>query len=341
MLNKPKIACVQALAALTTVPFLSKEETRYYLNGFNIRPDSQAGGVQLAATDGHKMLCIHDVHGTADAEMIVKVDTRLLKLKPAVPNVRNWLVARLWPDGSSRADLVTAGNAKDAIDLTERSSAMILGTQHMVVIDGKFPDYDRVSPKIGRSGKIGNPGFVSFNVLKAFDLPTTVDFDGWFEPATRKSHSFMLRFGHDETAGPQALATGPGEVDLGSSMGRYVYGVIMPIRSEASELPSFVSRVFSAIAKNVVQLVAGGDAVEGEIQKAGETATVAPLKTEPAAAAQRQPSRRETARRRAPSADPRPVDKVAAAAAVVADLDEPKTSVVAAAAAALEERKAA
>lgn len=46
--------------------FVSKEETRYYLNGVLIEPAPQ-GGVFLVATDGHRLVCFHDPEGMTDA----------------------------------------------------------------------------------------------------------------------------------------------------------------------------------------------------------------------------------------------------------------------------------
>ena len=41
---------------------ISKEETRYYLNGVFIEPHP-VGGAVLVATDGHRMLVAHDEKG--------------------------------------------------------------------------------------------------------------------------------------------------------------------------------------------------------------------------------------------------------------------------------------
>lgn len=59
------------IAAL--LPFVGKEETRYYLSAINIKP-VKSGGIVLAATDGHVLACIHDKRGSAAAEYSLTVD---------------------------------------------------------------------------------------------------------------------------------------------------------------------------------------------------------------------------------------------------------------------------
>jgi hypothetical protein len=56
------------LAAL--IPFISNHECRHYLNGIQIAP-AAAGGIILAATNGHTIGVIHDPEGSADAETIL------------------------------------------------------------------------------------------------------------------------------------------------------------------------------------------------------------------------------------------------------------------------------
>lgn len=47
------------------LPFIGKEETRIYISGVLIEPHPK-GGVILVATDGHRMLVVHDEAGEAD-----------------------------------------------------------------------------------------------------------------------------------------------------------------------------------------------------------------------------------------------------------------------------------
>ncbi|MEJ0068294.1 MAG: hypothetical protein WDO24_05705 [Pseudomonadota bacterium] len=248
-MTKPKIACIQALAGAMMRDFLCKDESRYYLAGFLIEPDPEAGGVIVVATDGAKMLTVHDPLGRADGPMIVKVAPKLLKQKPQVGP--NWLVVRQWEDGSSRADVVSCSRTKDRHDdpvaLTERSTANIVGTQHMAVIDATFPEWRRTMPT--RNTNRGGTSFIGFHQLKAFDLPYTADETGLFKvDRAPGAGSFMLKLA-DEMPGAPVL------VDLGSKLGRYVYGCItLELPGTASKTPGYINRVFTAIAGNVTKL---------------------------------------------------------------------------------------
>lgn len=51
---------------------ISKEETRYYLNGVHIEPHPVRGAI-LVATDGHRMVVIHDADAECDEDVIVKL----------------------------------------------------------------------------------------------------------------------------------------------------------------------------------------------------------------------------------------------------------------------------
>lgn len=57
-------------------PFISSEETRYYLHGIYIVPAST--GVYLVATDGRRMGIIHDPDGVTNARFICPVNKALL-----------------------------------------------------------------------------------------------------------------------------------------------------------------------------------------------------------------------------------------------------------------------
>lgn len=52
---------------------ISKEETRYYLNGVHISPAAE-GGATIVATDGSILICMHDPDAYVQGEAIVKLD---------------------------------------------------------------------------------------------------------------------------------------------------------------------------------------------------------------------------------------------------------------------------
>ncbi|WP_434939180.1 hypothetical protein ACRWQN_17700 [Shewanella sp. HL-SH8] len=57
--------------------FMAKGDIRYYLNGFHIKPHSEQG-VVLTATDGHRLVTIHDKDGFSDGEFIFPISKGLL-----------------------------------------------------------------------------------------------------------------------------------------------------------------------------------------------------------------------------------------------------------------------
>ncbi|WP_173496359.1 hypothetical protein [Shewanella sp. ISTPL2] len=57
--------------------FVAKQDVRYYLNGFHVKPHPE-NGVILTATDGHTLVTIHDVEGVSDGEYIFPISKALL-----------------------------------------------------------------------------------------------------------------------------------------------------------------------------------------------------------------------------------------------------------------------
>lgn len=96
---------------------MSNEETRYYLNGVYIEPCA-VGGVTLTATDGHRLVCIHDKDGTCD--------------KPAIVGLPKGALKSRCPDGE-----INVGE-----DGLFRHGTFI--SLKSVLVDGAYPDYRHV-----------------------------------------------------------------------------------------------------------------------------------------------------------------------------------------------------
>ena len=58
--------------------FAAKQDARYYLNGFHVKPHPEKG-VILTATDGHCLVTIHDEDGFTDGDYIYPISKELLK----------------------------------------------------------------------------------------------------------------------------------------------------------------------------------------------------------------------------------------------------------------------
>ena len=113
--------------------FASTEATRYYLNGVLIQKH-QAEGVYLVATDGHRMMVIHDATGSTTLDnVIVKLDKAALAA--CKPNRKDQAERLLRVEGDGVAHVLEAYGDE------MRPTAMC----HGAIIDGTFPDWTRVA----------------------------------------------------------------------------------------------------------------------------------------------------------------------------------------------------
>ena len=117
---------------------VSKEETRYYLQGVFIQP-ATGGGILLTSTDGHTLFHAHDPAGTTDRAAIVVPD----KGKLPAP----------WAKGGA----ITIDTAQGVMRHT--TGGLTAGCRED---GGTFPDYQRVIPQ-EFSGEVAqfNPAFVA------------------------------------------------------------------------------------------------------------------------------------------------------------------------------------
>lgn len=58
--------------------FAAKNDVRYFLNGFHVKPHPEKG-VILTATDGHCLINIHDEDGFSDGEVCEIKSSMLVK----------------------------------------------------------------------------------------------------------------------------------------------------------------------------------------------------------------------------------------------------------------------
>lgn len=111
----------------------STEETRYYLNGVYVAPHPDQG-VVLTATDGHRLISIHDKHGKCSAAKIVKVDPKAIDAKAM--------------SGLRRAMMSDAPQVLEDPKLyVDEAGIVTIGTYRSLkscFIDGTFPDWVRV-----------------------------------------------------------------------------------------------------------------------------------------------------------------------------------------------------
>ena len=140
-------------AAMIT-PFCSTEETRYYLGGFNVKPNPHGDGVNVCATDGHTFGLFYDETGVIDLDEtatgdIWKLDKDTLKAcKPKRDTQDRWLVILPRDMEIHNLSIVLADNAVEAEKTALEACPIdnILHTALIRPINGSYPDYDRVIP---------------------------------------------------------------------------------------------------------------------------------------------------------------------------------------------------
>lgn len=153
---------IKAEYASLIAPFCSQEETRYYLNGFNVKPSPHGSGVLICATDGHTLGLFHDAGGevecgdTANGD-IWKLDNDTLKACRAKRDTKDrWLV--ILPQVAFKTEnagvvhslaIVLADHSEGA-EVIAREQIYLDLILHTAIIQptgGTFPDYDRVVPE--------------------------------------------------------------------------------------------------------------------------------------------------------------------------------------------------
>lgn len=119
------------------VPMISKEATRYYLNGVFVTP--HLDGILLVATDGHRMGVIYDEGGQTNGDWICPVPPALRS------GCKNKLADHIHFVGRSGYVTSEGFNASGG-DVTE------IDEEHIAVapappIDGTYPDLRRIIPQ--------------------------------------------------------------------------------------------------------------------------------------------------------------------------------------------------
>jgi hypothetical protein len=184
----------------------STEDIRYYLNGVYVQPHPN-GGVLLVATDGHRLVCIHDETGSCSEASIVLVDPRgfagvkVDRKKPEIPRLK-----------------------------LDAEGHVVVGTYRSIdsaIIDGAFPDYTRVLSPIVAALKLGTYAPASFNheYLVSFGRISALICDG--------KRAIRL-IATDESSPALILFEGA----------PHAFGVLMPMRTSLQNgIPAFMRPV--------------------------------------------------------------------------------------------------
>lgn len=193
----------------------SKEETRYYLCGVLVEPH-HTKGVQLVATDGHRMLVIHDENGFADESAIISLGADGLKHCKQKRGMRRDVVIE-----TGAAD-ATISDVFDNKDGTLESTPVAVAFK--VRIDGTFPAYRKVLPDTFPAD--GMPSFAGVYLASMGNIGVELaqHFTDW-TPRDSGPHRKDGLIARGDANGP-ALVTWP-------SFDK-AFGILMPIRHESN-----------------------------------------------------------------------------------------------------------
>ncbi|MFB2682771.1 hypothetical protein [Shewanella mangrovisoli] len=101
--------------------FAAKQDVRYYLNGFHVKPHPEKG-VILTATDGHCLVTIHDEDGFTDGDYIYPISKDLLKAanKKHLPSIQNIFINDGVAMLTSICEIVDTFTTFEALGIEER-----------------------------------------------------------------------------------------------------------------------------------------------------------------------------------------------------------------------------
>lgn len=218
----------RALAAV------SKEETRYYLNGVNIEA-CPTGGALLVATDGSRMIVLHDPEGVVRGGTgIVQLNASMIKaLSAKVWRLPNW-IGQISSSTSKRFLIVRGAKAavaevevpetgldvEAALAMADAPTQNVGGYQWMgALIEGKFPDWRRV---VGKPDPVSTShGPLDPKIL----APIAEALTGSGKSVAYRGCYLVPTEGDVSGSGPVFVFT------LGASSG---FGIVMPVRDHGS-----------------------------------------------------------------------------------------------------------
>lgn len=185
--------------------FQSTEETRFYLAGVSIEPHPERGAL-LVATDGHRMLVVHDEDGQCSADRyIVRLDKSALTAagkRGRAQAVPNRIIGEL------PSDPVRIEGAGGVLALCPNWN-----------VDGTFPDWRRVAPQ------------------KAPELRSA-----WYNSRYLASFEKAAGLLRDGAQSITISGDGNGPALIRFAFVPFAFGVLMPMRGEGeATIPDFMA----------------------------------------------------------------------------------------------------
>lgn len=206
--------------------FVSTEETRYYLNGVHVTPHHEKGAV-LVATDGHRLIVIHDEEGEC-----TKAETINLP-QPLRDALLDWIVDTQddeWGDDETIKILGTDRTLRVDDKGKPEIERLVRGLEDCR-IDGKYPEWQKVVPK-PFDGQRASPSFSGTYL-------------GDFGRAAK-----LISKSHGTGADRLRVVGGGTEADAGLILFKqsFAFGVIMPLKAD-KDAPSTVPEFFTPPSK--------------------------------------------------------------------------------------------
>jgi len=246
--TKPPFRCiVNADLFRRAMCCISKEPTRYYLNGVHIEPHKD-GGALLVSTDGHRLIVIYDKDAIIEGgSAIIKLDPAMFKAKSSLPKALVGARRHVVVSGNRIAYMVgeylTVDKRVTGLDIDKMFDRVAAPDMAVIalqwsdcIIDGKFPDWRRVVPKqIVDDAKIGE-----FNAEYLRELARALSGNG---EATR-----VLASSQDD--GSPHFVFGTASMVDG-------FGIILPMRGRCSKsaIPAWMDEPERVVAPVAVEPV--------------------------------------------------------------------------------------
>lgn len=130
--------------------FAAKQSVRYYLNGFHIKPHPDQG-VILTATDGHRLVTIHDEHGFTDGEYIFPITKGLLAAskKNKIENIcglQNVMIL----NGQAMVTAMQCDEGEWPNEIDSDHAALVGYVEFSNPIEGNFPNAGSLFGRLGQ-----------------------------------------------------------------------------------------------------------------------------------------------------------------------------------------------
>ncbi len=135
---------LQMLAAFAAI-----KDVRYYLNGFHIKPHPEEEGVILTATDGHKLVTIHDETGYSDGDYIFPITKELLAASKKRFTENKLPLNEIQIVGNKAYVLFAEEGCEGFFESEEDDSVeRIHHVEYIKDIEGRFPNTKRIFDKL-------------------------------------------------------------------------------------------------------------------------------------------------------------------------------------------------